>query len=320
MSEKVCPENSVRKSRWKKLGLVFAPQEEGDKEFVGARLPVPMQLDGTRYRIYFGYDGSGDGRSEIHSVEIDLKNPSVILEFFPTAHLSPGDPGFFDDNGVLPSDIVRVGSKIYLYTVGFSVKNRLIFDAAPGLAISEDGGQTFLRFNGPVLDRSIYDPCFTTAPTVKRERETWRMWYVSCERWSVDEGGAYRHHYNIKHRSSSDGLNWSKENPKTCIDFANETEYAIARPSVVFEGGLYRMWYSFREQEDIKTYRIGYAESADGLNWARQDNKAGIDVSEDGWDSEMICYPSVFRHENDWYMLYNGNGYGRSGFGLAIWD
>jgi predicted GH43/DUF377 family glycosyl hydrolase len=74
------------------------------------------------------------------------------------------------------------------------------------------------------------------------------------------------------------------------------------------------MWYSYRGE----SYRIGYAESEDGIHFNRMDEKVGIDVSETGWDSEMICYPHVFEHNGEKYMLYNGNGYGKTGIGLAV--
>jgi len=32
----------------------------------------------------------------------------------------------------------------------------------------------------------------------------------------------------------------------------------------------------------------------------------------------MICYPYVFKHKGRFYMLYCGNGYGKTGFGLAV--
>lgn len=230
--------------------------------------------------------------------------------------LDIGATGFFDDNGIIPSDVLRVGNKVYLYTIGFSVKNRIIFDAASGLAISEDGGQSFQKLNGPVIDRGVDDPCFAASPTVIKEGDVWRMWYVSCDHWLLMDG-EYRHFYNIKHRTSADGIYWDTQ-ATTCIDFSNEHEYAISRPSVILQGNRYRMWYSFRAQPEVQTYRIGYAESADGLAWTRRDDRAGIDVSESGWDSEMICYPRVFEHKGSLYMLYNGNAYGKSGFGLAV--
>jgi hypothetical protein len=74
------------------------------------------------------------------------------------------------------------------------------------------------------------------------------------------------------------------------------------------------MWYCYRGP----TYRIGYAESPDGRQWQRRDADAGIDVAPDGWDSEMIEYPHVFEHDGQLFMLYNGNGYGKTGVGLAI--
>ena len=77
------------------------------------------------------------------------------------------------------------------------------------------------------------------------------------------------------------------------------------------------MWYSYRGNGDIATYRIGYADSPDGVNWTRRDEEAGITVAENGWDSEMICYPFIFDYKSERYMLYNGNAYGKTGFGIA---
>jgi hypothetical protein len=73
------------------------------------------------------------------------------------------------------------------------------------------------------------------------------------------------------------------------------------------------MWFCYRGE----SYQIGYAESIDGIEWERKDAQTGIDVSEAGWDSQMVAYPFVFDHEGIRYLLYNGNDYGRSGFGLA---
>lgn len=75
------------------------------------------------------------------------------------------------------------------------------------------------------------------------------------------------------------------------------------------------MFYSVRYVD--KLYRLGYAESKDGVNWIRKDNEIGIDVSADGWDSEMICYPAVVKTNNKTFLFYNGNNNGASGFGYA---
>jgi hypothetical protein len=138
------------------------------------------------------------------------------------------------------------------------------------------------------------------------------MWYVSCTGWNIVDG-QIRHHYHIKYAESSDGIHWQRDG-RVCIDFKSDDEYAISRPCVVHDPDMYRMWYSYRGA----SYRIGYAESPDGLVWQRKDEEAGIDVSSEGWDSEMIAYPYVFDHKGRRYMLYNGNGYGKTGIGLAV--
>lgn len=279
---------------------------------------MPLHLRDDIYRIYFGaYDILGRGR--IFSLDLDLSAGLQITNLVTQPVVNLGATGFFDDNGIIPSAVVRLDDTVYLYTIGFSIKNRLLFDAATGLAISRDGGQHFTKLSGPVLDRGVDDPCFAASPIVVHDHGHWRMWYVSCDHWQP-LGDGFRHYYNIKHRRSRDGIYWEPR-ATVCIDYANEYEYAISRPSVLRDSqGGYRMWYSFRAQPDVDTYRIGYAESCDGLNWTRLDKFVGIDVSAEGWDAEMICYPYVFEHFGRLYMLYNGDGYGKTGFGLAVME
>jgi hypothetical protein len=150
-----------------------------------------------------------------------------------------------------------------------------------------------------------------TAPCVLKEGDLWRMWYVSCVGWVH----ADLPRYNIKYAESRDGAQWDQRGI-VCIGFQSEDELALARPCVLHEEGIYRMWYCFKLGE--RPYRMGYAESQDGLDWERMDDAVGIDVSESGWDSEMIAYPFVFNHKGAKYMLYNGNGYGANGAGLAV--
>ena len=99
-----------------------------------------------------------------------------------------------------------------------------------------------------------------------------------------------------------------------CVDLTGP-ERNIARPCVVSDDGRYRMWYSY---DSGCGYRIGYAESEDGLRWTRRDDRAGISPSATGWDSEAQAYPWVFSHDGTRFLLYNGNAFGRTGFGLAV--
>lgn len=302
--------------KWKKHGQIFCANNSSDYMYTGGRTPVPLWVKDNIFKVFFAsYDKEGRGR--IFSLLFDIEKPQEILELQKNPLLDLGHVGFYDDNGIIPSWLLTVDDKLYLYTIGFSVKNKLIFDAATGLAISNDGGKSFEKLNGPVIDRTVTDPCFAASPCVMRDNGKFKMWYVSCDRWEALDNGKYKHYYNIKYKESQDGIYWE---PKAtiAIDYQNKYEYAISRPTVVKDGPQdYKMWYSYRAQKNVDTYRLGYATSKDGIQWTRKDQEVGIDVSPSGWDSEMICYPCVFDHNGRRYLFYNGNGYGRSGFGLA---
>jgi hypothetical protein len=142
----------------------------------------------------------------------------------------------------------------------------------------------------------------------------WRMWYTSGVRWEPTAAGP-KHYYRIAYAESPDGVEW-RPTGRVCIDFQNEDEYAIARPCVLRDGATYKMWFCYRGP----AYRIGYAESADGLNWTRCDDDGGLEPAGQGWESRSVEYGFVFDWEGTRWMLYNGNDYGATGIGLARWE
>jgi hypothetical protein len=152
----------------------------------------------------------------------------------------------------------------------------------------------------------------------------YKMWYTSGSEWKIINGKP-EIYYHIKYATSQNGIDWTRENI-SCIK--PDTPYeATARPSVIFENGLYKMWYSRRDIIDFRTnfkhgYRAGYAESKDGINWQRLDELVGIDISTkvDDWDSDAIAYPYVININGQLIMFYNGNGFGKTGFGYAVYE
>ena len=299
--------------RWQKLGRLYDPAGLRPWAMTHAAVPVAVPIGGDRYRVFVtGRDA--ENRSHIGYFELDLggSRPSVSpLSDSPV--LCPGSLGCFDDQGAMSSWVVMNGNTQYHYYIGWNVGVTVPFYVNTGLAVSEDGGSTLRRFSeGPVLGRSAGDPLLASTPCVLREGGIWRMWYMSGSRW-VAATPRPKHYYHIRYAESRDGIRWEPTG-KVCIDYKNADEYAISRPCVLREEGKYRMWFSHRGE----SYRIGYAESRDGLTWQRRDEEVGLDVSDSGWDSEMIEYPFVFRHGEALYMLYNGNGYGSTGVGLAV--
>lgn len=302
---------------WKKLGLIFSPSGEYDWMQTHAMMPVIDIFENERARIYFS-SRDNKGRSQGAYIEIDLNDPFKILDVSREPVLKLGQLGAFDDAGIMPTCLVNFENKKYIYYNGWTLGKNVPFFSFNGVAISNDGGKTFIKKSrGPaVLYSNDVDPYSTFAPYVMNDNGSWKIWYVSLIRWT-EEQGTLKHYYNIRYAESTDGINWNREG-KVCIDFANEYEYAIARPFVLKDEGVYKMWYSYRESEKIKTYRIGYAESLNGINWERKDDEVNFDVSESGWDSEMIEYSYLYEFKGKRYMLYNGNSYGKTGVGLAV--
>jgi hypothetical protein len=301
--------------QWRKLGLVFCPQGNHVWMRTHAANTVAEHLDGDLFRVYFSTRDAGN-RSSIGWVDVDLRAPDRVLRVSEHPVIGPGRLGTFDDSGASMAWLTRVGSRRYLYYLGWNLGVTVPWRNSIGLAISESADGEFVKLHeAPIVDRSPVDPFSISYPCVLRDGLRWRMWYGSNLSWGAQQADMA---HLIKYAESDDGIVWRRDG-RIALPFQSADEYAMSKPCVLKEGGRYRMWYSFRGAR----YRIGYAESSDGLSWERQDHRAGIDVSEPGWDEpgwdeQSVEYPYVFEHRGQKYMLYNGNGYGLTGFGLAV--
>lgn len=299
--------------RWRKLGLVYAPSGEQWWARSYAHLPTADIVDDQTIRIYFAsLDDQRYGR--IGYVDVDSDNPLAIRRVGQEPLLDLGPLGCFDDSGVNPSCLITVGGKKYLYYIGWQRCERVPYMLYLGLAVSEDGEHFTRHAPTPVLERTPLEPVLRSANTVLHENGVYRCWYVSGLDW-IEWNSARYPTYVIRYAESVDGVHWSADG-RICIPFANDDEFGFGRPWVIKDTGVYRMWYSVRAR--AAPYRIGYAESADGLTWTRMDHLTGIERSDGGWDAEMICYPMVIDVKGRRYMFYNGNRHGASGFGVAI--
>jgi predicted GH43/DUF377 family glycosyl hydrolase len=295
--------------QWSKLGRIFVP--DGDLPWARsyAANPVAERIESDLYRIYFS-TRDNHNRSSIGFVEIDIKNPSKVLRFSDAPVLTPGKLTMFDDSGASIGCIVHVGTKRYLYYMGWHLTTTVPWQNTIGLAVSETLAGSFVRYSPfPVAALNDVDPYTISYPWVAIEDGKFRMWYGSNVAWGARKADM-RH--VIKYAESDDGIHWARGG-RVAINFRGPDEHAICRPCVRRDGDLYRMWFCARGE----TYRIYLAESNDGLSWQRT-GKPNLEVSESGWDSQMVEYPFVFDHKGDRYMLYTGNGFGKAGFGIAV--
>ena len=301
--------------KWRKVGNIFTPN--GDKDWAQSHASVPIadHVSGNIFRIYYT---SRDirNRSHVGWFEIDIEKPNIILAEANEPILAPGKIGAFDMDGVMASSLVRHNTEKRLYYIGWNKSISVPFHNSIGLAVQAEPNGIFERYSdGPILDRNPSDPYFVASHDVAVDTECWHIWYLSGLNWLPGEPPTST--YNLRYAKSLDGINWLCDGT-VAIDFLHPNEIAIACPSVVKDEDFWRMWFCFRGSNF--NYRIGYAESRDAMNWKRRDEEAGITASESGWDSKMICYPHIFDHGDQRFMLYNGNGYGQTGIGLAILD
>ncbi len=297
--------------KWKKLGLIFSPAGETVWMQSHAAVPTAEHIGNGYFRIYFS-SRDVDNRSFTGFVVIDITSPQRIVDLSTVPVLSPGQPGEFDDSGAMATWFAQYNGSKFLYYIGWNLGTTVPFRNSIGLSIGQEDGSFSRYARGPIVDRTASEPHFCASCCVIPGSDVWRMWYLSCTHWQM-RNGRPDHCYHIKYAESSNGIDWRREG-LVSIDFAGDDEFAISRPSVIFDNDRWKMWYSYRGE----AYRIGYAESYDGREWERLDELAGIDVADTGWDSEMIEYPFVFDHDGYRYMLYNGNGYGKTGFGMAV--
>lgn len=299
---------------WRKRGTVFQPK--GDRWWARqyATIPTVTVLDDRTLRVFYAsLDDRNYGR--IGYVDLDARDPGRILFESPEPVLDIGHPGAFDDCGVNASCVITVGARRFLYYIGWQRCERVPYMLFTGLATSH-GVEPFAKVAPvPVLDRTAAEPFSRSAPFVMPEGDGFRMWYWSCLRWSEGRDERLRYNNVIRHARSADGIEWAGAGD-LCLEPDWPLEYSLGRPWVVRDDRTFRMWFSIRSED--RPYRLGYAESSDGREWARKDSEVGLHRSESGWDSEMVCYPCVVDAAGNRYLFYNGNRHGATGFGYAV--
>lgn len=304
--------------KWQKQALIFKPDNHFPWMSSHAQVPTVLVLE-DRFRVYFATRDTSS-ISHIACIDVDINEPQRILKVYDQPSLTVGPLGAFDEDGVVPSCVLRQGNEVWLYYNGWNKKVTTPYHNAIGVAVSTDEGKTFTRrFEGPVIDRTPLEPYMHVSPSVIKHNNEYKMWYVSGTKW-ITVNNKHEPVYVLRYASSIDGIHWNR-NGGSCIPQQYDQE-AIATPSVLFEDNTYKMWYCYRDSVDFRdgigSYRMGYAESKDGMEWERKDDLVGINYSAEGWDATMQCYPYVVKHKDKHYMFYSGNGFGKEGIGYAV--
>jgi hypothetical protein len=297
---------------WRRLGRLALDTVHASWAATHAALPVVEALGRNQFAVYLSLRDR-DGRARIGRTTLTMGDRPAFAPLDPEPVVDLGPLGTFDDSGVTTSCLVTTGRTRLLYYTGWSRGVTVPFYLAAGVVASEGGGPFERLSLAPLLDRTPVDPFLTASPFVLMDEGQWRMWYVSGSDWQPHSSGP-RHRYNVRYAESKNGLVWRRKGT-ICLDYASSEEYAFARPWVIRDADAYRMWFAVRGDR----YHIEHARSDDGITWTREPD-AGLGPDGADWESSMVEYPCVFDWGGRRYMLYNGDGYGRSGVGLAMLD
>jgi hypothetical protein len=301
----------VIRLKWIKKGLIYRPSKNIQWRNNSALTPTPILIN-DRIRVFAGFRDK-DGVSRIGYVDLDKENPLKIIKISEEPVLDIGTPGAFDDNGVILGDVIKKDNNVFMYYVGFQLVQKVKFLAYTGLAISKDNGESFKRYsNSPILDRRDDELYIRSIHSVICEQGIWKAWGGIGNGWQIIDNKPFPK-YNIRYYESEDGINF-KNKGKVCIE-TKGSEYRIGRPRVIKDGEKYKMFYTYGTI--TKEYMSGYAESTNGIHWIRMDERLGINLSENGWDSKHLAYPAIIKVSGHTYMFYNGNDMGIDGFGYA---
>lgn len=313
---------------WRKLGRVFDCDPSClPPGCVGwAQSPQALVFP-TFIRVFFStrsQEGEGLYVSHVASVDLDLALTRV-LDASRRAVLGPASLGSFDEHGVFPMSVVRHGRDVWGYTTGWSRRVSVPVETAIGLAVSHDDGRTFTRAGpGPVLAASLHEPFLVADGFVRVFGGLHHMWYIAGREWRrYVAGGPPERIYKIAHATSCDGLHWVDEGGVGLVPDKLGPDECQALPCVVRLGDLYHMFFCYREPSRFRTdpacsYRLGHAVSDDLSTWVRSEADVLPPGGPGEWDEEMQCYPHVFSCGRRAYLLYNGNEFGRHGFGAAV--
>ena len=301
---------------WRKLGLVWNAEGSDVWAKTHAMVPTPTRLNDDVIRIFFtSLDEKGRGRPGY--VDVDAKNPTAVLGSAGGPLLDIGKPGTFDDNGVTITSIVQTAPHLLLmYYAGFEICTHIRYRIFSGLAISKDGGNSFERYHQtPILDRTNTELFFRSGAFVMHDEGIFKLWYVSGNEWT-NINGKQMPVYELRYQESSDGIHWDDVG-KLALAITGDDEHGFGRPWVVKRGPKeYQLFYSIRRRS-LAAYRLGYAESTDGINWVRKDDEMGLDVTSGEFDSDAIMYAAIISVDKKTYCFYNGNNFGEQGFGVA---
>ena len=287
-------------SNWKKIGMIYRVTNDHPQLLTHASNPLAQHLKDDVYRIFYsGRDA--ENRSSISYVDYDIVQQMIVNDY--KTPIAIPKEGTFYSHGITIGNLWEQDGEKFIGFMGWQQREGEHWRGDVGKVSLTTGAISL------VLGVNSHDKISLSYPHVMWDDDVCKMWYGSTIDWTSENGEMI---HVLNYATSENGHDW--ETHGLAIPYEVGTAQAFSKPCVIRRDDGYHMWFSYRSGTGTP-YRLGYSFSRDGQEWSR--TQSTLSVSNKGWDSDMVCYPYVFEHKNILYMLYNGNQYGREGFGLA---
>lgn len=287
-------------------GLLLDPLKDLPSGYTHASTPFAIPLDENRVRVLFNSRDKAN-RSYVMSVDYVLSEDRFSPAGPVHVLMPPGDVGAFDDSGVSVGSIVLIGNEHYFYYMGWNLGVTVPWRNSIGIAKYNIARNEITRIRkSPIIDRSEEDPYTLSYPWVASVNSEQFLFYGSNRRWNTEKVDI---DHVLKYAVSKDGFHWTL---KGAVNFNPvENANAFCRPSLIKVGSKFLMAYAYRGEK----YKIGFLQSEDLKHWT---NLSSFEPNgEHRWESEEVTYPCFFHLGDRVFLLYCGNKYGLTGFGIA---
>lgn len=279
--------------------------------------PVAYGIDQQRIRLYVTLcDEDNVGR--IGYIDINADDPKDILDYSRDPCINIGEEGKFDSHGCVSACIYEENDIMYMYYSGYNRHQDVPYTILTGCAVCRDNERVqFDKINdgNAILAPTQHEKYFRANPYVLMADGKYCMWYIGGNDW-IELDGARKPLYNAKYIQTENKLQWEDDFPEVSMDLPDNkdvTGYSIG--TIWRDDPKYKMILSIRYLS--KGYRLGYAESIDGIHFTLRENEILLRGKNMEWDREMQCFPYLYTQKNKTYLFYVGNHYGIGGLGYA---
>lgn len=270
--------------------------------------PVLISLRNGQLRIFFN---SRDikNRSSIYSIDFFPKTLKPDYGSVSLQHLYGVENSYFS-HGISIGQLFSLNGEICLSVMGWKNPEDRHWEGRIGyIPLDEDGNLTKLSTH-PWMDLDQEDPISLSYPAVFEDADSKSIWYGSTYTW--DSGNGEMVHVLKEAKLAHDGrvIKGDKIMP-----YVLGSAQAFSRPAIVRIENILLMAYSYRG--NTTKYRIGFMQIGDMSTASHLNGITPFLTSNNSWESEMVEYPSFFYLNDQLYMLYNGNSFGKTGIGVV---